>query len=73
MAHDYEPAELKAIRLEREKRRDEYLQANQEELIEASWLLRCEMDFGDAQKIRDNLAILAQHHTDLENAMDGNG
>ncbi len=73
MERNHEPEDLKALGLEREKRRDEYLKSNKMDLIEASWLLRCEMDFGDPQKIRDSLAVLAQHHIDLENAIEGKG
>ena len=73
MERKYEPEDLRAWRLERGKRLNDYLFKWKGELraLLQSW--DAALNSGANQPAREALHDLAQHHIDLENAIEGKG
>lgn len=69
----HEPEALKALGSERAKRMNDYLFEAKGELRALLGILDEALVSGANQMVRLRLEELAQHHTDLENAIEGNG
>ncbi len=73
MERNHEPEDLRVLRLERAKRCNNYISESKGVLRALLGKLEAALDTGASLPARRALEELAQHHTDLENAIEGNG